>query len=172
MIRSRSHAGLLLSLFAAAALTLIIGCGGDEGDAEAQLAAASQELAAAHQDVDQAREVVGERQSAVQSAREQHDEAVAELREAERRLAEVEQRVDLTATDAALFRTIQKRLLEDDSLDSVAIAARVDKGAVFLSGSVPDAELRELALEIARATPGVTSVQSQISVAAPAVSAE
>jgi osmotically-inducible protein OsmY len=61
---------------------------------------------------------------------------------------------------------VQKRLLEDGDLSDVAIAARVSNGIVTLSGSVPNAKLRDRALEIARAAPGVGSVESRIEVAA------
>jgi osmotically-inducible protein OsmY len=72
--------------------------------------------------------------------------------------------VDRSATDDVLFRTVQKRLLEDDDLSNVAIAARVSKGVVTLSGSVPNAKLRDRALEIARTTPGAGHVESRIEV--------
>ena len=79
-------------------------------------------------------------------------------------LAQREAVVNRSATDAVIFRAVQKRLLEDDDLSEVAIAARVSKGVVTLSGSVPNAKLRDRALEIARTTPGVGGVESVIEV--------
>jgi len=61
-------------------------------------------------------------------------------------------------------REEQKRLLEDDDLSNVAIAARVSKGVVTLSGTVPNAKLRDRALEIARGAPGTGTVESRIEV--------
>jgi osmotically-inducible protein OsmY len=100
----------------------------------------------------------------MQQAQERLEEARAALREAESEFAQREAVVSRSATDAVLFRAVQKRLLEDEDLSEVAIAAGVSKGVVTLSGSVPNAKLRDQAVEIARATPGVGRVESRIEV--------
>ena len=114
--------------------------------------------------VEKARETVQTRESEVKKAQERLAEARSTLREAESEFAQREAVVNRGATDAVLFRAVQKRLLEDDDLSDVAIAARVSNGVVTLSGSVPSAKLRDQAVEIARTTPGVGSVESRIEV--------
>ena len=157
-------ADTILAVFTAALLSLAA-CGGDQ--AEEKLEEASRYLAKAREAVEEARLDVEERQADAQAAQEELAVAREALREAEEELSGFEAKVDLNATDAVLFRSVQKRLLEDGDLEDVAIAARVDKGVVSLSGAVPEAELRDRAVEIARSTPGVTSVESRIQVKKP-----
>ena len=139
-----------------------LACGGS--DPEVDLEQASQAVEEARVQVEKARETVQTRESEVKQAQERLAEARSTLREAESEFAQREAVVNRSATDAVLFRAVQKRLLEDGDLSKVAIAARVSKGVVTLSGSVPNAKLRDRALEIARATPGVGSVESRIEV--------
>ena len=141
---------------------IALACGGS--DPEADLEQASQALEDARAQVAEEREAVAALESEVQEAQKRLAEARTALREAESELAQRESAVDLSATDDVLFRSVQKRLLEDDDLTDVAIAARVSKGVVTLSGSVPNAKLRDRALEIARGTAGVGSVESRIEV--------
>lgn len=138
----------------------ILACGGD--DPLAELEAAHEAVAEARLEVEEAEQEVEERRAAVQAAERELAEAEGELEAARDRLAAKESQVDLTASDAALFRTIQKRLLEDDELEDVAISARIDRGIAFLYGRVPSAELRDHAVEIAESTPGISSVESRI----------
>jgi osmotically-inducible protein OsmY len=145
-----------------ATILVALACGGS--DPEVDLEQASQAVEEARAEVETARETVQARESEVTQAQERLAEARAALREAEGELAQREAVVDRSATDAVLFRAVQKRLLEDEDLSEVAIAARVAKGVVTLSGSVPDAKLRDRAVEVARTTPGVASVESLISV--------
>ncbi len=139
-----------------------LACGGS--DQEANLEQASQALAEARAQVAKDQESVQVRESEAQEAQKRLADARSALREAESELARRESAVDRSATDDLLFRTVQKRLLEDDDLSNVAIAARVSKGVVTLSGSVPNAKLRDRALEIARETPGAGNVESRIEV--------
>lgn len=153
-----------------AALLILSACG--ESGVERELSEATEELAKAQEAVDAARSTVEERQAKVAAAEAELTKAERALRESEKLLAQIERRVDRSATDTAVFRSIQKRLLEDDDLENVAIAARVDGGVVSLSGSVPNAKLRNRAVEIARDTPGVRSVEVLIQVETPKVSSE
>ena len=153
----------LKAILASLATALVaLACGGS--DPEVDLEQASQAVEEARVQVEQARETVEMRESEVKEAEDQLAEARSVLREAESEFAQREAVVNRSATDAVLFRAVQKRLLEDDDLSKVAIAARVSKGVVTLSGSVPNAKLRDQAVEIARATPGVGSVESRIEV--------
>jgi osmotically-inducible protein OsmY len=139
-----------------------LACGGS--DPEANLEQASRAVEEARAEVAKDREAVQALESEVQEAQQRLADARSVLREAESELARRETAVDRSATDDVLFRTVQKRLLEDDDLSNVAIAARVSKGVVTLSGSVPNAKLRDRALEIARTTPGAGNVESRIEV--------
>jgi osmotically-inducible protein OsmY len=145
-----------------AAALVALACGGSEP--EVDLEEASQAVEEARAQVEKARETVQARESEVKKAQERLAEARSALREAESEFAQRETVVNRSATDAVLFRAVQKRLLEDDDLSEVAIAARVSKGVVTLSGSVPNAKLRDQAVEVARTTPGVTTVESRIEV--------
>jgi len=146
--------GLATAFFALA-------CGSDP---EADLEEASRAVDDARAQVAKDRESVQARESEVQEAQERLVEARSALREAESELARRETAVDRSATDDVLFRTVQKELLEDDDLSKVAISARVSKGVITLSGSVPNEKLRDRALEVARAAPGATKVESRIAV--------
>ena len=145
-----------------AAALVALACGGS--DPEVDLEQASQAVAETRAQVEKARETVQTREGEVKEAQGRLAEARSALREVESEFAQREAVVNRSATDAVLFRAVQKRLLEDEDLSEVAIAARVSKGVVTLSGSVPDAKLRDRALEIARTTPGAGNVESRIEV--------
>ncbi len=141
------------------------GCG--ESDREAAFREATEQLGEAEEAVAGAREAVEERAGEAEEARQQLAEAEEELARAEQALAEARARVGLHATDDVLFREVQSRLLEDDLLESLAIAARVEKGIVTLTGEASDPEQRDRAAEIAAAIPGVLDVDNRISLADP-----
>lgn len=149
--------GLALSLTA---------CGGD--DREARLLAASQAMEEAQQEVDAAAATVEQRRAEVEDARRELAAAEKELAAARDRLAEARARVDADATDPLVFRSVQRRLLEDEALDGLAISAQVQSGVVTLTGAVPDTATRQRAVEIARGTPGVTRVADRIRIQRPA----
>lgn len=153
---------------AAAAVIVAVGCG--DGGREAQLQAASQAVEEAREEVDAAAITVQEKSEAAQLAHDQLGAAEQELAEAQRRLAEAEGIVAGLSTDDLLFRTVQRRLL--DELEEVAIDASVDRAVVTLRGRVSDPSQRDLAVDIARQTPGVVSVQDRIVTPTPDVAAE
>jgi osmotically-inducible protein OsmY len=148
------------------ALALGVGCGGDPE--EKRLAELGQELGALREGLAESRALVGEREAAAKAAQDALAQARSALRESESRIAQIEKEIGAHASDDVLFRLVQKRLLEDDTLESVAIKARVERGVVTLSGVVPKAKLRDRALEIAQGVPGVVSVQDRIEVPAAA----
>ena len=169
MQREDKRWNVILALVAS--VLLAAGCGGSSQERE--LADASEALASARARVDGAREKVDDQRQQLEVAKTDVAAAERELREAEKGLREAESRIDLTATDATLFRAVQKRLLDDDDLRDVAIDADVQRGVVTLRGSVPHLDLRERALEIADSIPGVAGVENQISVTSePSVAAE
>jgi osmotically-inducible protein OsmY len=141
-------------------LLLAPACGGRGG--EADLEAAARALAEARAEAASARARVDEMRERAERAQAELEEARGALREAEDRLASAEAAVDSTATDALLFRAVQKKLLEDEALAEVAVQAFVEKGVVTLMGRVSSDGMRERALSIARATAGVVQVQDRI----------
>jgi osmotically-inducible protein OsmY len=149
----------LLILAAAAAA---VACGGS--DPEAKLVKASEAANAARSEVEVARESVQQSEKEVQDAQQRLTEARAELREAQQKMAEREATVDRNATDAVLFRTIQKQLLDDRALQGVAISASVRSSVVTLTGTVPEQKISDRAIEIAGAAPGVARVENRIKV--------
>jgi osmotically-inducible protein OsmY len=136
-------------------------CGG--GD-EAQFRQAAQALTAARESAERAQRGVEERRARLEVAQAELAEAERQLREAEEGLREAESRVDLKATDAALFRAVQQLLLQDERLRHVAIDADVRRGVVELRGGVPDERSAAAAVEVARGVPGVMRVESRLNV--------
>jgi osmotically-inducible protein OsmY len=156
-----------VALFALSALLLAAaGCGGE--DQEQALEEATAAVIAERDAVQEAREKVDAHQQAVDEARDELEAAKDELEIREQALREAESHVDLKATDATLFRSVQRRLLDDEELDELAVAVQVAKGVVTLLGTVPDEDDRARAEEIARATPGIVTVENRIEVTSPA----
>jgi len=156
----RRRAVRLAPLFAALVLAA---CGGDSE--RERLERAAKALSAAQHDVARAREDVAAKQAEADAANASLEAARSRLADAESRLASASSSEDLRVSDDVIFRSVQERLLEDRRLRDVAVRAAVTQGTVVLSGRVPDEKLRERALEIARDTPGVVNVDSQIEVA-------
>jgi osmotically-inducible protein OsmY len=154
---------VLLAPALVSALALFAACGSESEEERA--ARAAQELASAREEVKRAGEDLGAKEAALEAA----SSAVAAARErvgqAEARVQTAEASDDLHVSDAALFRAVQERLLEDRALRGVAIRAVVTQGTVVLSGVVPNEKLRERAVAVASEVPGVTAVDSRIEVA-------
>jgi len=138
------------------------GCGGESQEEALEEATAA--VIAEREAVQQAREKVDARQQAVDEAQSELEAAKKELRIQEQALREAEAHVGLEATDATLFRSVQRRLLDDEPLEELAIAVQVSKGVVTLLGTVPDPDDRARAEEIAQTTPGVVTVDNRIEV--------
>jgi osmotically-inducible protein OsmY len=150
---------------AIAAAALLLGCG--SADPEVDLERASEAAEETRSDAEVAAEKVKQREAELKQAQAKLDEARASLRKVEEELAKREAKVDSSATDEVLFRAVQKRLLDEDDLASVAIAAHVNNGLVVLTGNVPDAKLRDRAVVVAKETPGVHRIDNQIQLVMP-----
>jgi len=164
--RARAQArARFLRLLLAAALVFgapLAGCGDSE---EEKIEALTEELGKLREGLPKLRTEVSEREATAKTANDALAAARGELRERESRIAGIEKELGDHATDPVLFRMVQKELLDDDELEDVAIAARVDHGVVTLSGVVAKEKLRERAVKLAEAVPGVVSVQDRIQVA-------
>ena len=146
----------------ATAVVVASSCGGD--DQAAQLESATEELAEAQSEVEAARTTVEATLETAAVAEAELGEARQALIVSQERLANARALVGASASDAVLFRSIQRDLLEENSLDDFAIAAQVDRGVVTLAGTVASAETRERAADIARSTSGVASVNNRIEI--------
>jgi osmotically-inducible protein OsmY len=165
---SRHHPPVLLLAVLFALSTLLFataGCGGDSQEKELKAATAAVE--AKREAAQKAREEVEARQQVVDEARKELEAAESELRIREQALREAKSQVGLRATDPTLFRSVQRRLLDDEQLDDLAIAVQVTQGVVTLQGVVPDEDNRAYAEELARETPGVVNVENRIEVIPP-----
>lgn len=153
----------LASLLVLAGLCLSLAACGESR--EEKLRRASEALQAARQEVHKLREDVKAKEEKQIAAEQDLMTARKSLTEAESRLADAESQVDVKATDEAIFRAVQKRLLEDKKLRDTAISATVERGTVTLHGRVSDEKLVKYAIDLARETPGVADVESEIQVA-------
>lgn len=138
-----------------AGLFLATACGGDTP--EQRLEAAGEKVETVSNDLDTIRQRIEEHEAALDRLREEREKA-------KNRLGTLEERLDARATDTALFRAVQGALLEAKDLKESAINVLVEDRNITLVGSVPSAEDRERALDIARETAGVGSVRSRIRV--------
>lgn len=90
-----------------------------------------------------------------------HEDAIQQLRRerynTKARLMTLEERLQRRATDLAIFRAAQSTLLDEPTLQEVAVVASVEDGIVTLSGTVSNAQQKQKATEIARSIPGVES---------------
>jgi len=172
-LRFRSIGARRAALAGALCAALVaLGCGDGEkakhpaaGKATAAAPAAVPEaVAAAQAALEAAKREVAARKEAVSAAEQALGEAEKRAAAAAEGLTVAKQAAEL-GSDATLFRAVQSRLLEDEGLKAVAVSATVRDGQVKLSGRVPDAALRDRALAVARETPGVRAVESEIEVA-------
>ena len=160
--KARSRARAVPSAIALALAILLGACG--EPSPEAQLADARQQLERARQEVASAEARHQDAQRKLERAREARDQAAEALRRAKAELARARKEVGRFATDDAIFRSVQKRMLEDEKLSEVAIPVRVEKGVVVLTGTVPEKSLAKRAEELAREASGVIEVRNRIEV--------
>jgi osmotically-inducible protein OsmY len=148
---------------ACAAAALLVGaCGGEAP--EQRLEQAAERVRDAREEVRDARRALEAEMNEATRKRAEVADARESLESAQQKLSQASSRLEQRATDVALFRAIQKELLETEDLDDAAVLAHVRDGAVTLYGSAPDAEARERAVQIARETPGVVSVASNVAV--------
>lgn len=123
--------------------------------AREQLAKAQRQLKSLVKDVKTKRQ-------AVERSKEQLATAREELAKAQDELQRVSREVDDRETNVALFRVVQRALLENEALDDVAIRVDVSHGVVTLHGKVEAKAQEREALETARSAAGMFDVDSEI----------
>lgn len=140
-------------LIAVVTMATAAACGGETPEAR---------LSDAGDKVEEAEETL----ESLEAQIDEHEAALDQLRDRRRstkdRLQTLEQRLEERATDVALFRAVQSALLEAPGLKETAINVLVEDTAVTLVGTVPSAEQRTQALDIARSVPGVGEVASRL----------
>ena len=154
-----------------ASILALAACGPQEPESRLKQAAdqveeAKQDVEAAQGDVVEAREDLGSLEAAVHAAEKQLAEARKKLRRKQKQLAEQRNELHSTASDTAIFRLLQRRLLDEKSLSTAAVSADVIDGRVTLRGEVETAEQKATAGDIASGTPGVEKVANLVDVSA------
>jgi hypothetical protein len=133
---------------------------------EQKLEEAAKQVKDARGQVHEARKDLSSETEDADRERAQLEEARTKLYNAQSRLSQAASTLEQRATDVALFRIIQRALLDEKGLESSAVVVHVKGGAVTLYGTVPDQQARERAVRIAKSTPGVQDVASNVEVAA------
>ena len=75
-------------------------------------------------------------------------------------------------TDSALSDQVRNALAREQGLRTTQLEVDANSGVVVLKGKVADDATKQRIEEVAKAVPGVTWVQSQLSVVPPAVQKE
>jgi len=71
-------------------------------------------------------------------------------------------RKTLDAKDDEVTKTVRNRLATDGQLKGASIRVRADNGMVTLMGTVPSAQARDRAFDLARKVPGVRAVRNEL----------
>jgi osmotically-inducible protein OsmY len=152
-------------LAALALAVLVPGAGGCGDDApEERLAEAQQAVSRAEAETQQAQREVERLRSRVAAREAEVQRAERALTEAQDELRAAATRVEERATDVALFRAVQTRLLEDDTLEPYAVSASVEDGVVTLHGAVETYDEADHAARIARETFGVIGTRNRLQI--------
>lgn len=146
------------------AAAVLCACGGGDAAPEQQLAEAREQLEEARSEVQGLEQKVEEKREAVGEAEQSLSEAREELATAEQDLRAARAEIDEQATNVALFRAVQRALLQSEALEDYAIRVEVRDGVVTLHGVVDQSGQAETAREIAQSQTGTAEVRSDIRV--------
>lgn len=91
-------------------------------------------------------------------------EADAKVDEAQRKAADATDRAGATTSDAALTTMVKTTFLADGGISGLKIDVDSNNGVVTLTGTVPTAAEKALALKVAQGTEGVKSVVDRLKV--------
>lgn len=127
-----------------------------------QIEETKDKVADARDDYSDAHHELRERKADVESAELSLAEARKQLRRAQAQLTESRDELDRRASDTAVFRLLQGRLLDAPELETAAISVSVFEGEAVLQGSVTNDEQKRHAEAIASSTPGVHAVRNLI----------
>ena len=68
----------------------------------------------------------------------------------------------LDTKDDEVTKAVRDRLAADEKLKAASIRVRADNGMVTLMGTVPNAQVKDRAVEMARKVPGVRAVRNEL----------
>lgn len=125
---------------------------------------ATQKLQKAKQARQQAQRTLEDKQKELAQARKDVQAAQKGLQQAQHDVMQAEQVVNRNVDDEVLFRSIQRKLLNQKTFDNSAISVSVKNRVVTLGGTVPDAQTRKKALQTAHSQPGVQKVVDALQV--------
>lgn len=111
-----------------------------------------------------ATEQFAQRRKELEAAEEALVAARRDLKAARAIVSDERRELEQAATDTAVFRLVQSRLLEDADLAAAAIMSSVNDGQVTLMGDVDTPGQKAHAEQIAAGTPGVLRVRNLIEV--------
>lgn len=134
---------------------LLSACG---DDAQKRYDRATDALQHAREQRDDAQQAVQKKQKELNKLQAKQDQAQQRLDEARKQLKAAEKSVNESVNDEVLFRTLQRKLLDDGNFGNSAIAVGVSDRVVTLTGSVPDQATHDKALKIANKQSGVKEV--------------
>lgn len=134
---------------------MLAGCG---SDAQKRYDRATEALKEARDQRQEAQARVEEKQKELKQLRENLDTAEERLIKAREIQEEARAKVRATVNDEVLFRTIQRKMLEEDEFGDSAIAVGVADRVVTLTGTVPDEATHKEAIKTAKRQSGVEEV--------------
>lgn len=127
-------------------------------DAQKRYDRATDALQQAREQRDDAQQAVQNKQKELDELQSKQNDAQSRLDDARKQLQEAKDNVDKNVNDEVLFRTLQRKLLDQDRFGDSAIAVGVSKRVVTLTGTVPDQATHDKALKIANKQSGVKEV--------------
>lgn len=149
------NAGVIRLVSVVLLSALLSACG---DDAQARYDRATEALADAREQRQAAQERVQEKQQELDKLQAKLNEAEERLEAAREQLQKAKAKVNASVNDEVLFRTIQRKMLDEDRFGDAAIAVGVSDRVVTLTGSVPDKATRDQAIKLAENQSGVQEV--------------
>jgi len=122
--------------------------------------AVQQKMEQAGDKVVDAADELAAREKAVEAAESELQETRKELKKIQLQYFEEQELLERRANDTALFRLVQKQLLEEPKLEGNAVSVSVDHGVVSLKGDMQSQQQVDLAVDMAKQAPGVKSVRN------------
>jgi osmotically-inducible protein OsmY len=157
--KNMCYAGLFSALLVATAM--LTGCSESPQD---QYKDATQNLKQAKQARQDAQQTLQDKQQALADAKKDVKQAKSDLQSAKQKVAQAMQKVDKLVDDKILFRTIQRKLVNNKNFGNSAISVSVNQRVVTLTGTVPDQSTHKKALQTTRSQPGVKKVIDSLKV--------
>jgi len=137
-------------------VTVMVSACGD--DAQQRYDRATEALKDAREQRQEAQSAVKDKEKELDQLQEKLNKAEERLSKAREHLREAQAAVSESVNDEVLFRTLQKKMLDEDNFGDSAIAVGVSDRVVTLTGTVPDKATHKEALKTAKDQSGVEEV--------------